>query len=92
VTDSTSYSLGDVKDAKEADSDMELIYSWFSTNEQPSDSILFLSTPAAKCYWINRKNVFIGRSWRDANISARWYRCTASGAEEMYSRGDIIVL
>jgi transposase InsO family protein len=40
-----------------ADNDLSILLNWIKTQQSPSQSEIFLASPAAKFYWINRDNV-----------------------------------
>ncbi|KAK3093065.1 hypothetical protein FSP39_010650 [Pinctada imbricata] len=49
------YSWEDISQKQQADLDLKFIVCWLLRNECPSESDLFLSSKAAKNYWINRE-------------------------------------
>ena len=44
----------EVKDEQNKDIDLNIILAWVKDQQTPSDGALFLASPAAKFYWINK--------------------------------------
>ncbi|XP_048242778.1 uncharacterized protein LOC125375886 [Haliotis rufescens] len=48
------YSSEEICNQQRSDPDLTIIMDWIQTAEEPSESSLFLASPAAKHYWLNR--------------------------------------
>lgn len=55
-SNSTTWDLATekVKQCQASDSDLEFLISWLTQQEEPREGELFIASPAAKFYWINR--------------------------------------
>ena len=49
------YTADEIKSAQSADTDISMVYEWLNKGTLPSENELFLSSPAAKSYWLNRQ-------------------------------------
>ena len=56
------YSADEIKNAQSADTDISIIYDWLDTGKTPTEGELFLSSPAAKSYWLDRQLFSIDKS------------------------------
>ena len=66
----SGYSWEDVSTAQSADKNLDFIIQWLKSQENPSENDLFLSSPAAKHYWINKDLYCLdsnGVLWRKGN-------------------------
>ena len=50
-------SVKEVKDSQTQDEDLKFIIEWLESAKCPSDGALFLASPSAKFYWINKDRV-----------------------------------
>lgn len=50
-----------VKQCQASDSEMEFSISWLAQQEEPREGELFIASPAAKFYWINRASFVISQ-------------------------------
>jgi hypothetical protein len=53
------YSPAELKEFQEKDSDLRLILPYLVSNETPSEDEIFISSKAAKKYWVNKEMFFI---------------------------------
>ena len=53
------FSVEKVKDAQTQDKDLKFIHEWLESAKSPSDDALFLASPSAMFYWINKDSVRI---------------------------------
>ncbi|KAK3105395.1 hypothetical protein FSP39_024200 [Pinctada imbricata] len=53
------YSWNEVKDLQGKDKDLLSIIQWLTSQQAPSESDLFLNSPASKHYWMNRELFFL---------------------------------
>lgn len=53
-----AYSPEELEELQEKDSDLQLILPYLETNEVPED-VIFISSKAAKKYWVNKEMFFI---------------------------------
>lgn len=54
-----AYSPEELKDLQKKDSDLQLILPYLETNEVPGEDVIFISSKAAKKYWVNKEMFFI---------------------------------
>ena len=63
----SGYTWDDIRNYQRQDEDLTLIIEWLENNKQPTEDILFLSSPVTKHYWITRELFFLEESgvlWR----------------------------
>lgn len=54
-----AYSPEELKDLQKNDSDLQLILPYLKTNEVQGEDVIFISSKAAKKYWVNKEMFFI---------------------------------
>ena len=53
------FSPDEIKDSQAKDPDLKFILDWLQNKKTPSESALFLASPAAKSFWINKDMFFL---------------------------------
>ena len=49
------FSYDELKAEQEKDKDLKIVIEWLKTQETPDEGILFLASPEAKYYWVNKE-------------------------------------
>ena len=53
------FSLKDLKEAQACDENLQIILDWVKTGNKPEEGVLFLASPAAKSYWLNKEQFLL---------------------------------
>lgn len=78
-----AYSPEELKDLQKNDSDLQLILPYLKTNEVPGEDVIFISSKAAKKYWVNKEMFLIDADgWSTAQQPKEWWRTKTSGAKD----------
>ena len=49
------FTITEILDVQSQDSDLNIIRNWLTSSTVPSEGELFLSSPAAKSFWLNKE-------------------------------------